>query len=119
MGYLYMVLTVLLTVYGQMVLKWRMNLMGPLPSSPMPVCGYLFSALMDPFVLSTFGAAFVASLTYMAALTKFDITVAYPFMSLGFVLVVGLGALLVGEALTVGKIAGTLLIVAGVFLVAR
>ena len=119
LGYLYIALTIAFTVYGQVALKWRMNLKGAPPEGFGPTVLFLLRTLCDPYVLSTYAAALVASLTWMAALTKFDISFAYPFMSLAFVLVLGLGALMLSEAVTAGKVAGMVLIVTGIFLSTR
>ena len=48
----------------------------------------------------------------MAAMTKFEISVAYPFMSLAFVLVLLLSALFFQEPITLGKVLGMILICA-------
>lgn len=118
-GVLYIGLTIVLTVYGQLMLKWRMNLMGPLPPGLPDAIRFILHALCDPYVLSTYAAAFLASLTWMAALTKFELTSAYPFMSLCFVLTLLLGVLLLGERWSVGKVLGTVLIVIGVAICCR
>lgn len=120
MGPLYLALTVLLTVYGQLMLKWRMDLLGSLPDGGLlPKLFFLLRALLDWGVLSTFVAGFLGSLTWMAAMTHFDISFAYPFMSLAFVLVLIFSVLLLGEPLTFAKCVGMLLIVAGIIVSAR
>jgi multidrug transporter EmrE-like cation transporter len=119
LGWLYIALTVGLTVYGQVVLKWRMNLKGAVPNGFIPAAGFLFHTLLDAYVISTYVAALLASLTWMAAMTKFDISFAYPFMSLSFVLVLVLGAAWLGEPITGGKIAGMCLIMAGIWFSTR
>ncbi len=118
-GWLYIALTIGFTVYGQVVLKWRMNLKGDVPEGFLPVVGFLFNTLLDVYVISTYVAALLASLTWMAAMTKFDISFAYPFMSLSFVLVLVLGAVLLGEPVTSGKVGGMVLIIAGIWLSTR
>lgn len=119
MGYVCIFLTILLTTYGQLVLKWRMSLFGPMPETITGISSYLIHAFLDIFVLSAFAAAFLASLTWMAALTKFDLSMAYPFTSLGFVLVLVLSVLLLGETMSISKFIGTALIVTGVFILSR
>ena len=66
--------------------------------------------LVDPVVLSSFGAAFLASLAWMAALTRFELSYAYPFMSLSFVLVLAMSVAFLGETLTLNKVLGVVLI---------
>ena len=120
MAYLYIGGCVFFTVYGQIVLKWRMNLQPPLPDSLMEKILFLIKAIIfDPFILSGFIAAFVASLFWMAAMTKFSISYAYPFMSLAFVFVMFGSAILLGESLNVTKIVGTILIVSGLIVISR
>ena len=120
MAYLYIGGSIFFTVYGQMVLKWRMNLQAPLPDPLMEKVLFLIKAIIfDPFILSGFVAAFVASLFWMAAMTKFSISYAYPFMSLAFVFVMFGSAILLGESLNLTKIVGTLLIVSGLIVISR
>ena len=52
-------------------------------------------------------------------MTKFELSYAYPFMSLAFVLVLVLSAVLFHEPLTVPKILGVLLIIIGIVVGSR
>ena len=119
MGYFYIFGCILFTVYGQLVLKWRMNLKGQLPAEITDKILFMAKLFLDPWLLSGFGAAFVASLFWMAAMTKFEISFAYPFMSLSFVLVLILSILIFGETFTWGKVIGLLLIVAGIIVTVK
>ena len=118
-GYIYILLTLLFTVYGQLILKWRLNSFDPFPSSFSGQLKYIGATLIDPYILSSFAAAFLASITWIAALTKFQLSYAYPFMSLSFVLVMIISYLLLNEPLTVNKVAGILLIAAGLFIASK
>jgi|SRR5690554_3022051 len=119
MGYLYIFGCILFTVYGQLVLKWRMNLKGQLPAEITDKMLFMAKLFLDPWLLSGFGAAFIASMFWMAAMTKFEISFAYPFMSLSFVLVLILSILIFGETFTWGKVIGLLLIVAGIIVTVK
>lgn len=102
------------TVYGQMVLKWRMDQLGPLPEGgTWVVLRHLVGLILDPVILSSFVAAFFASLAWMAAMTKFELSYAYPFTSLNFVAVLVLSVWLLGESMTLSKALGIGLIVLG------
>jgi len=113
MGYTYILCTILFTIYGQIVLKWRLNEFGKLPENFEGKLKFLFGALLDPYIFSGFISAFIASLFWMAAMTKFELTKAYPFMSLSPALVFIVGVLFLGETFTWGKIAGLFLIILG------
>ena len=113
--YFYIFGTLFFTVYGQIILKWRLtglNIM--LPEEFTGKIIYLIKLIFDPFIFSGFVAAFIASLFWMAAMTKFEITTAYPFMSLAPALVFVVGMLFLGEQFTTGKLLGLLLIILGI-----
>ena len=119
MGFLYIFGTIFFTVYGQLILKWRIGKYGQLPDSLLEKLTFLFHALLDPYIISGFVSAFIASFFWMAAMTKFDLSYAYPFMSLAFVLVLFLSVLLFKEPLTSHKVIGILLIVAGIIIASK
>lgn len=116
MGYIFIAMTVLLTVYGQLVLKWQVDIAGPLPDGITGKLVFLAHALLNPWVISGLGAAFVAALCWMLALSKLPISTAYPFTAAAFVLIVFGGAWLFAEPLSTMKLIGVGLIVAGVVL---
>jgi small multidrug resistance pump len=60
-----------------------------------------------------------AAIFYMLALRKIPVSVAFPSVSLSYVLVALLGFWLYGEALTVSKLVGIALVCCGVFLITR
>ncbi|MEI6753686.1 MAG: EamA family transporter [Paludibacter sp.] len=69
--------------------------------------------LLDPFIFSGFLSAFIASVFWSMAMTKFQITEAYPFMSLAPAIVFILGVFLLNETFTIGKVIGLVLIIIG------
>jgi uncharacterized membrane protein len=75
--------------------------------------------LFDPAIFSGFAAAFLASLAWMAAMTKFELSHAYPFMSLNFVVVLLLSGWILSEPVTLQRMAGVILIVLGTVVAAR
>ena len=112
--YLYIFGTLFFTVYGQIVLKWRLSQLAiVLPEGLLDKTLYLLKLIFDPFVFSGFASAFIASLFWMAAMTKFEITQAYPFMSLAPAIVFLIGIVFLGEVFTVGKVLGLALIILG------
>lgn len=119
MGYFYIFGTIFFTVYGQIVLKWRINGVGSLPEGLNEKIFFLIKLLFDPWIFSGFFAAFIASFFWMAAMTKFDISYAYPFMSSAFVLVFMMSVILFGESVTWQKSIGLILIVTGIIVTSR
>jgi len=113
---IYVFATIICTVYGQLILKWRVGFYGVLPADFSGKMFFLMKLLIDPFVLSGFFSAFLASLFWMAAISKLELSYAYPFTSLAFVLVLLLSGLIFYEPITWQKIGGMTLIVSGIIL---
>jgi len=111
--------TIFFTVYGQLVIKWRIPNYGHLPEETMAKMVFLLKLFLDPFILSGFLSAFVASLCWMAAMTKFELSYAYPFMGLTFVLVFVASVFLFAESVTVYKVLGLALIVLGIVIASK
>jgi len=119
MAHLYIFGTILFTVYGQLIIKWRVPFHGNLPVETIPKLIFLLKLFFDPFIMSGFIAAFLASLCWMAAMTAFELSYAYPFMGLTFVLVFLASVVLLGEQATAYKIIGLALIVLGIIVTSR
>jgi drug/metabolite transporter (DMT)-like permease len=119
LGHFFIALTLLLTIYGQLVLKWQMGGAGALPPGGLDKLTFLLRQFLNPWIISGFASAFLASLAWMAAMTRFELNYAYPFMSLAFVIVTLFSVLFLGEVLNVARVAGTLLVVAGLIVIAR
>jgi uncharacterized membrane protein len=117
--YLYIFATLGFTVYGQLILKWRIAQFDQLPTELNDKVKFLVGLLFDPVIFSGFAAAFLASLAWMAAMTKFDLSHAYPFMSLNFVVVLLLSGWLLSEPMNLQKTLGIGLIVLGTVVAAR
>jgi multidrug transporter EmrE-like cation transporter len=114
MSYFYIACTVLLTVYGQIIIKAQVMQAGPFPEAPADKLWFLARLLLNPWIISALMAALLAAVAWMAAMTKLPLSHAYPYTSLAFVLVLGLSALCFGEPLTMPKLAGVALIVIGI-----
>jgi undecaprenyl phosphate-alpha-L-ara4N flippase subunit ArnF len=119
-NYIYIFGTLIFTVYGQIILKWRLSsLKVILPEGFIKKLVVLIKLIFDPFLFSGFVSAFIASLFWMVAMTKFEITTAYPFMSLAPALVFIIGVLFLGEIFTIGKVIGLALIMLGIIITVK
>lgn len=118
-SYVMVLLTVLFTVYGQLVLKWRVLVAGLPPADTFGKLKFYFVLLSNPWILSAFAAAFAAALCWMTAMMKLDLNKAYPFMALNFILVGFLAVPMFGESMTWPKIGGLALVVAGLLLTSQ
>lgn len=118
-AYLFVAVTVGLTVYGQMIIKWQTGKAGMFPDHARERLSHLGNFLINPWVISSLLAAFVAALAWIAALSRIDLSSAYPFVAASFVLVLALSAIVFGESMTLPKVAGALLIVLGLIVASQ
>ena len=119
MGYLYVILTILFTTYGQLVLKWRMNNKADIPIGFSDKLKFMFTLYSDLWILSAFFAAFFASISWMLAVKNFELSKVYPFMGLNFILVMFLSYFFFGEQINLNKIGGVLLILLGLIFISK
>lgn len=120
MGYMYIFMTIVFTVFGQILLKWRIVKYGPLPDDLSDKIIFLLKLLLDPYIAGGFLAAFLASMCWMAAMTKFDLSHAYPLIVGGLAIITTFGGIIIlHEAINLEKVSGLLLIVVGVILIGR
>jgi drug/metabolite transporter (DMT)-like permease len=111
--FVYISCTLILMVYGQLIIKAR-SLVYAETFTADGKLGYLTAMFTDVGVLSGLAAAAVAGALWVLAIEKTDLTFAYPFMALSFVLVPAIASLLFHEPLTAAQLFGLGLIVAGV-----
>jgi multidrug transporter EmrE-like cation transporter len=119
LAHLFILITILLGLYGQVVLKWQVNMAPPPPGDWGGKVAYALTMLTNPWVLSSLFCAFLGMLSWMLALTKTDLSYAYPFTSLSFVLVLAMSAYFFNEPVTARKVLGMALIVAGIVVGSR
>ena len=77
------------------------------------------SAMLDPNVFAGFVLYFFAAMNWLVVLSRVDVSMAYPFAGLSFVITVVLGGLLLGETVGVGRLLGLGLVVLGICILAR
>ncbi len=118
--FLYIFGTVFFTVYGQLILKWRIVKYGQLPELLADKIVFLLKAVFDPFIFSGLFAAFIASLFWMAAMTKFDVSFAYPLITAGLTFTTVFFAIVIlNEPVSLNKVFGLVLIISGVLIMLR
>jgi len=110
---------VLLNTFAQLLLKKGADVVGRFDFSPARVLDALLSYAVNPYVLGGLACYVVSVVVWLAALSRVEVSVAYPMLSLGFALNALLAWWLLGEAVTAQRLAGIAIIIVGVTLVAR
>lgn len=118
-GHLGIALTIILGVYSQVVIKWQMNVAGDLPVDIFGKLKFLLLMLLNPWIITSMVATFGAGLSWMLVMSKFDLSYAYPFISVMFVLMMIASVIFFNEPITAGKTLGMLLIVCGIFILGK
>jgi drug/metabolite transporter (DMT)-like permease len=80
---------------------------------------FLVKTLLSPLVLAGLLLYAASTVIWLAVLARSDLSFAYPFISIGFVVTTLFGWLALGEAMSPGRLGGVALIIAGVVFVAR
>lgn len=119
LDHVYIFLTILFTVYSQLVMRWQVGRAGTLPADLAGKVGFVSHLLLNPWVISGLAATFFAGVAWMMTMTKFQLSYAFPFVSLNYVLVMLASTLLFGEYLSPSKMIGLTAIVIGIFFIAR
>ena len=110
------VFCVLLSSAAQLVMKRGMS--AGAGSAGADVAGTYLHALSSPLVWLGLGLYGASALLWLWVLSRLDVSLAYPLVSLGFVVTLALGVVWLGEPLSWTRVAGCGLIVAGVWLLA-
>ena len=100
---------------GQLTLKAAMNNLGQLQLT----ADTLLRMATSPLLLVGIAIFGVSTLLWLLALTKADLSFAYPFLSLTYIAVLIGGAVLFHERVTLDRVIGFAVIVTGVWIVAR
>ena len=118
-GLFFIALTVLFTVLGQLAVKKGMLEVGVSPSQFSLLPRFVWQAVTNVQVLFGMGCAVVAALAWTVAISRSDLNVAYPFVTLGTVLVLVLSGLVFGEAVPLNRWIGVLIVCAGLIVAAQ
>jgi multidrug transporter EmrE-like cation transporter len=74
---------------------------------------------LNPPILAGLALYVVSVVFWILALSRVDVSIAYPMLSIGYIVTALAGWLLFSEALSAPRLAGILIIIVGVWLVAR
>lgn len=107
---------VLMSSAAQVVMKLGMN--AGAPPAGAPVLATYAHALSSPLVWAGLGLYGLSAGLWIWVLSRLDVSLAYPLVSLGFVFTLAVGVQWLGEPFSWQRLAGCGLIVAGVMLLA-
>ncbi|MEN8217871.1 MAG: EamA family transporter [Pseudomonadota bacterium] len=118
-GYIGILMTIVFTLYSQLIIKWQVNNAGELPLDHFGKLKFLLILLLNPWVISAIIATLGAGLSWMLAMSKFDLSYAYPFTSLLYVLMTVASVVIFNESLTLNKMIGVFFIMIGIIILTK
>jgi len=119
MALLFVLLTVAFTVIGQLSVKQGMLGVGGSPTQVAMLPQFIWRALTNLRVLFGLACAVAAALSWIVAISRSDLSFAYPFMGLAIVLVLALSGVLFGETVPITRWLGVVIVCLGLVVTAR
>jgi len=112
-------LGVLLNAAAQLLLKAGTNTIGQFEFSLANAVPVGMKVATQPHIVAGLACYVVSVVVWIMALSRVEVSVAYPMLSIGYVVNAVAAYFLFGEAVTVQRLVGIGVIVVGVYIVAR
>ena len=115
----YILISVLGGAIGQLLLKHGMNTLGPLTLSVSDIFTTLLKMATSPYVVGGLFVYVCSTIFWLVALSRVELSYAYPFASLSYILMLVVSWRLFDENISLLRLLGTATIAFGVLLVSR
>jgi drug/metabolite transporter (DMT)-like permease len=115
----YILVAVVGSAAGQLLLKKGMSTVGALTISADQIFNVLWKIGTNPYVIIGLFIYVCGTVFWLAALSRVDLSFAYPFASLSYIAMIIGGWLLFGEKVDIWRIAGSAVIMTGVILISQ
>ncbi len=118
--HLYIFLSILFAVASQLIIKWKMSAFDlSHMTSLWEKFFFAGSMLLNPYIILSILLTLLSGLSWMIAMTKFDISYAYPYTALGFIMILIFSVLLFHEPMNWYKFISVILIISGIIIGSR
>ena len=111
--------SVFLNAMAQIALRKTMLTAGPLPSGVANALGFAFSLLLNPWFLAGMTCYALSIGIWLIVLGKTEVSLAYPLLSIGYIITAIIGYYFLGENVNLTRIAGIALICFGIVVISR
>ena len=120
LNHLYLLLAISFGVVSQLIIKWQMSAFSFNDyESWQDKFALAFSMFLNPYIIISLILTLLSGVSWMIAMTKFEISYAYPFTLLGLVLVTTFSVIFFGESVNTYKISGIVIIILGIILISK
>lgn len=117
--YLLIVITVILNATSQLLMKAGMAQVGQAEFSTAKLTNLIITAATHPLVILGLATMTISMVTHLMALSRFDVSFVFPFISIAYVIVAVWGGLVMGENVNAMRIVGISTVLVGTILIAR
>jgi multidrug transporter EmrE-like cation transporter len=116
---IYILISVLGGAVGQILLKKGMSNMGPITLDLSHLLNTLWRMATNPYVFIGLAIYVTGTVFWLSALSRVNLSFAYPFASLSYVIMLIASWLILDEKISAMRLLGTIVIGLGVFLISR
>lgn len=113
------IVSVSLNALAQVALRKTMLAVGALPSSAAGLVGFAASIGLNAWFIAGMTCYAVSIALWMLVLSKTEVSLAYPLLSIGYIIAAVIGYYYLGEAVTITRLAGIALICGGIVVIAQ
>jgi multidrug transporter EmrE-like cation transporter len=117
--HIYLFVAIFFAGLSQILVRWQMGNAGQLPELFWDKLFFVFHFLLRPWVWVALFATFISCICWLITLTKFELSYAYPWTSIIYVYLLLAGLFIFGDSITFNKILGTVIIIFGVYIIAK
>lgn len=113
------IFSVSLNAAAQIFLRKTMIGIGPLPGDRSELIPYAVAVALNPWFIAGMICYAVSIGAWLIVFSKLEVSVAYPLLSIGYVITAVIGFFFLGENVTLLRVFGIALICGGLFFITR
>ena len=118
--HIYIFLALGFAVSSQLIIKWKMSGFSYNDfDSWQDRYSFAFSMLINPYIILALAFSVLAGVTWMIAMTKFELSYAYPFTIFALIFVTLFSIIFFEEQVNAHKIIGIIIVGIGIFTISR
>jgi drug/metabolite transporter (DMT)-like permease len=119
MSFLLVVASVSLNAFAQVLLRSAAIRVGPLPAAWPEAPAFILTVVCSPYLIMGMACYAISIGIWFTVLARVQVSAAYPFLSIGYVITAFIGYFLLQEQVTLARWFGIAMICAGLFFVAE
>ncbi len=113
------VVSVSLNALAQVALRKTMLSVGALPASTSDIVKFFLSVTLNPWFIGGMSCYVLSIGLWLLVLAKMEVSVAYPLLSIGYVITAIIGYFYLTENVGPSRLAGIVIICIGIFVISR